>query len=338
MPIRLADPSSTAPVTSIRISFCAPSPSRTTCSARSSRTSSNAAANSSSGPASLPAAPVANSSTVSLVEVSLSTVVQLKLRSAPADTRACNGPAGIAASVNTKQSIVAMSGAIMPLPFAMPVIRTVEPAMVAVRVDAFGKVSVVMMPRAAASHATGDSAACRAGSAAVIRSGGSTSPITPVLARNTSLAGQPSRAAAASAVAFTVSRPRAPVKTLALPAFTTMPRARPPPSAMRHQSTGAPGHLLRVNTPATVLPGASSIITRSVRPWYRMPAAAAASRTPASGGSAGSGTARGDSGSLAIAATSGRLAWCLAWAAGPSWGWKSGSAWSRPRSWACHPC
>ncbi len=121
---------------------------------------------------------------------------------------ACNAAAGIAASVNTKHSMVAMSGAIMPLPLAIPVIRTAVPPIVAVRVAAFGKVSVVMMPRAAASQPSGVSVACRAGRAAVIRSCGSTSPMTPVLARNTSLAGQPSRAAAASAVACTVSRPR----------------------------------------------------------------------------------------------------------------------------------
>ena len=100
-----------------------------------------------------------------------------------------------------------------------------------------------------------------------MRSCGSTSPITPVLARKISSGRQPSRAAAASAVACVVSRPRAPVNTLALPAFTTTPRAEPPASAVRHQSMGAPGHLLLVNTPATVVPRGRAIITRSVRPW-----------------------------------------------------------------------
>ena len=55
--------------------------------------------------------------------------------------------------MKTKQSMVAMSGAIMPLPLAMPVIRdgSVPPSL-AVRVAALANVSVVMMPRAASGH------------------------------------------------------------------------------------------------------------------------------------------------------------------------------------------
>ena len=171
-PTRRAEPASTAPVTSMRMNFCAPSPSRTTCSARSSSTSFNASAKPSRLSAPLPAVPVANSSTVSLVEVSLSTVVALKLRAVPAASMACNRSGATTASVNTKHSMVAMSGAIMPLPLAMPVMRTVLPPMVAVRVDALGKVSVVMIPRAASSHLPASSAPCSAGSAVVMRSCG----------------------------------------------------------------------------------------------------------------------------------------------------------------------
>ena len=113
------------------------------------------------------------------------------------------------------------------------------------------------MPRAAASHASSASAACSAGSAAISFSCGSTSPITPVEATNTCRGGHPTSLAAAAAVAAQASRPAWPVKTLALPAFTTTSRALPPLSAARHQSTGAPGHLLEVKTPATVLSGDS---------------------------------------------------------------------------------
>ena len=134
------------------------------------------------------------------------------------------------------------------------------------RVAALGKVSVVMMPRAAAGQPSSRRLACSAGSAATSLSCGSTSPITPVEATNTCFGGQPTSLAAAAAVAAQVSRPALPVNTLALPAFTTTARALPPASAARHQSTGAPGHLLEVNTPATDVPGASSSITRSVRP------------------------------------------------------------------------
>ncbi len=122
-----------------------------------------------------------------------------------------------------------------------------------------------MIPRAAASHPSADSAACSPGSAAVIRSTASTSPITPVEATITCLAGHPTSFAAAAAVAAQASRPARPVNTLALPAFTTTARARPPASAARHQSTGAPGQRLEVNTPAAVVPAASSSSTRSVR-------------------------------------------------------------------------
>ncbi len=83
---------------------------------------------------------------------------------------------------------------------------------------------------------------------------------------NTCLAGQSTSFAAAAAVAVQASRPGLPVNTLALPAFTTTARALPPFNAARHQSTGAPGHLLDVKTPATVVPGASSIMTISLRP------------------------------------------------------------------------
>lgn len=194
------------------------------------------------------------------------TVVQLKLASVPRRSIVCRASAGIFASVNTKHSMVAMSGAIMPLPLAIPVMRTWASPICATRVAAFGNVSVVMMPRAAASQASSRRLACRAGKAAVSRSCGSTSPITPVDATNTCRAGASTSFAAAAAVAAHASRPARPVNTFALPAFTTTARAFPPLSAARHQSTGAPGHLLEVNTPPTVVPAATSIITRSVRP------------------------------------------------------------------------
>ena len=143
-----------------------------------------------------------------------------------------------------------MSGAIMPLPLAMPLIRTSAPPMLASRVAALGNVSVVMMPRAAFSHASGRSArAARAGR----RSGARATALRR--SRRWSqkyLRGAADEARGGTAVAFAASAPARPVNTLALPALTTSARARPPASAARHQSTGAPGHLLRVNTPATV--------------------------------------------------------------------------------------
>ena len=195
-----------------------------------------------------------------------STVVQLKLASTPLRNIVCSASAGIFASVNTKQSIVAMSGAIIPLPLAIPVIRTCASPICATRVAAFGNVSVVMMPRAAASQLSSDKVSCSSGNTATSFSCGSTSPITPVEATNTCFGGHPANLPAAAAVVAQASRPALPVNTLALPAFTTTIRALPPFKAARHQSTGAPGHLLEVKTPATELPEATSIITTSVRP------------------------------------------------------------------------
>ena len=141
--------------------------------------------------------PVANSSTVSEVEVSESTVMQLKLPSTARPSSVCSAGAGSFASVNTKQSMVAMSGAIMPLPLQKPWMVTSASPMRAVRIAPLGKVSVVMMPRAAASQASSPSAACSPGSAAVSFSSGSTSPITPVEASMTSRGRQPTSPAAA---------------------------------------------------------------------------------------------------------------------------------------------
>ena len=61
---------------------------------------------------------------MSLVEVSLSTVTALKVFSVAAESSACSTGAAIGASVATNDSIVAMSGAIMPAPLAMPLMVT----------------------------------------------------------------------------------------------------------------------------------------------------------------------------------------------------------------------
>ena len=79
--------------------------------------------------------------------------MELKLVSVACSSMACSTSCGIVASVNTKLSIVAMSGAIMPDPFAMPLILTACPSICAVAVAILGNVSVVMMARAACSQA-----------------------------------------------------------------------------------------------------------------------------------------------------------------------------------------
>jgi hypothetical protein len=197
--------------------------------------------------------PVAKKSKVSEVEVSLSTVTQLKLLSAPFFSRACSTGAAIGASVKTKDSMVAMSGAIMPAPLAMPLRVTSMPPMVAVRVATFGKVSVVMIALAASIQAVGFAFFSQAVSTPSNFVASRGSPMTPVEAMNTWEARQPAASAAISAVSLTASAPRLPVKALALPEFTTSARAVPFARFLRHQSTGAEGHLERVNTPATAV-------------------------------------------------------------------------------------
>ena len=134
----------------------APSPSRASSWARSISTSSSArlkstrTGSSASSIGAWRAAPVATSSSVSLVEVSPSTVTQFSDLSAASASSFCSTAPGTLASVKTKASIVAMSGAIMPEPLRKPLMVTVRSPILAWRVASLGKVSVVMMAAAAA--------------------------------------------------------------------------------------------------------------------------------------------------------------------------------------------
>ena len=216
-----------------------------------------------------PAAPVAASSTVSLVEVSESTVIRLKLASTDRPSASCRTGAGTARSVNTKASMVAMSGEIIPEPLAMPATLAWVPATGAHA--PLGKVSVVLMASAAARQPAGAASARPSTRPPTAASSGSVSigsPITPVEASRTWPGSIPSRPATVSAVSRAASRPAAPVKALAFPALHTMARTRPPPapSASRHHSTGAEGHKDRVSTPATVVSAGRAASIRSGRP------------------------------------------------------------------------
>ena len=115
-----------------------------------------------------------------------------------------------------------MSGAIMPEPLAMPAMRIGPPSPAISALAPFGKVSVVMIARAAISMASSLRASVSAPIFTVMRSSGSGSPITPVEEENTRAAGIPSAAATAPVTRSTAACPPAPVKALALPEFTTM--------------------------------------------------------------------------------------------------------------------
>ncbi len=203
---------------------------------------------------------------MSLVDWSPSTVMALNVRALASASSDCSTLAGREASVKTKASIVAMSGAIMPEPLAMPLMTTCALPIRAVRVAPLGKVSVVMMAAAACSQPRGLVSAAKAGSAATILAEGGGSPMTPVEAMKTSWGLQPTACAAAWAVRLTVSMPLRPVKALELPELTTTARARPWRRPARHQSTGAEAIAERVKTPAIAVPGSKTASIRSVRP------------------------------------------------------------------------
>ena len=99
-----------------------------------------------------PARPEARTIAVSLVEVSESTLTQLKVSSTTEVNTSRRVGVSTSASVRMTAIIVAMSGSIMPTPFAMPATVTGPPSPEVISARAvFGTVSVVMMPRAQSS-------------------------------------------------------------------------------------------------------------------------------------------------------------------------------------------
>ena len=125
-----------------------------------------------------------------------------------------------------------------------------------------------MIARAASSSPVGRSPSASVSSTATIRSCASGSPITPVEAGNTRLAGRSRRSATAALIAATDCAPCLPVKALALPELTMIaaPASLSVPILAWQSSTGAARVAERVNTPATVLPGARWASMTSVRP------------------------------------------------------------------------
>ncbi len=152
----LAAVSSFAPVTAHSKSFVAPSPSPAMLRQRKMFTVLSACMKTSkSAPSAvisaLPARPLAIMLTMSLVEVSPSTLTMLKVFLMSPLRAFCSMAGEIAASVVRKTSMVAMSGCIMPLPLAMPPKRQVLPPRLNSTAISFFFVSVVMMASQASS-------------------------------------------------------------------------------------------------------------------------------------------------------------------------------------------
>ncbi len=173
--------------------------------------------------------------------MSLSTVIALNERSTDFDSIACSAAAAIGASVNTKASIVAMSGAIMPAPLAMPLIDDFAVA----ELDAGGRdlrIGVGGHDRlGGGDQRVGSRAsAISASMTRVMRVASSGSPMTPVEAMKISFGAAPIALAAASATSATAAAPTPPVKALALPELTISARALPALQMLRGTSRPAP--------------------------------------------------------------------------------------------------
>src|SRR2546430_12096828 len=94
-----------------------------------------------------PAAPLARTRSVSLVEVSPSTLMALNVRAVTSRSVLCNNDGETFASVATKASVVAMFGWIMPAPLAQPMRWMRFPDMRNEAEAVLGRVSAVQMAR-----------------------------------------------------------------------------------------------------------------------------------------------------------------------------------------------
>ena len=126
------------------------------------------------------APPVAASTKLSLVDVSPSTVAPLNETSATSRAMLRSSGAAIGASVAMNASIVAMSGWIIPEPFAMPVTVTGTPPTSTRRDAPFGTVSVVMIALRGGEPPVGARRAPRGRQCAEDAVDGSGSMMTPV--------------------------------------------------------------------------------------------------------------------------------------------------------------
>ena len=247
-----------------RITCCVPSPLRTTSCARPAQTSRSALLNSSR--ASAPSVqhflrPELSSITVSDVDSSESTLMQLKVSCTQSESAARSSSRGTSASVKMKPSMVAMFGSIMPAPFTMPTMRA-PPLSVRLRDRSFGYRSVVMIDLAPCRAPSLLSAATAAGSAPTMSLTGRRQPITPVLLGSTSpLPAMPSAFAVASQMASlsaSPSTPSPPGHTLLILLFTTIACTAFSSRRRRTTFTGAPGKRFAVVTAPNASVGSSS--------------------------------------------------------------------------------
>src|SRR5262245_12650530 len=211
--------------------------------------------------------------------MSPSTLTALKVVATPWASARRAARSSMSASVSTKTSSVARSGAIMPAPLPMAATVTVRPP-VRTRVPAvFVNASVVMMARAASGNRSGPSARWAARTPSRSRGADIGTPMRPVAQASTRPAGTPSSSAASAVDASTTCSPWRPVHAFAFPACTRTAEATPARSRARVVTTGAAGARLVVRTPAAT-PGASSAIRATSGPRVLKPARTPAKRKP----------------------------------------------------------
>jgi hypothetical protein len=185
----------------------------------------------------------------------------------------------MAASVSTKQNMVAKRGEIMPAPLAWPASRTRPPGSDTSRQARFGPLSLVRMA-CEKSPESGPSCWQAWRTPASTRSRGSSCPITPVEATATRSGSMPSGSAAVACMARAVSSPRRPSPTLEQPEFATTARS-PSSRASCVTITGAPMRALLVKRAAEAVSSESERRTPTSSPSGLMPAATPAARKPA---------------------------------------------------------
>ena len=146
-------------------------------------------------------------------------------------------PWGIAASVVSTQSMVAMFGLIMPAPLAMPPMRKAPDSVSTAKETSFGNVSLVMMAWAHFNPARRDKR--MVATPVSIRLIGSGMPIRPVEQTKNCSKVSPTRAAAAAAMARASARPCGPVQALAFPLLRITARIFPNLRCSMETWTGA---------------------------------------------------------------------------------------------------
>jgi hypothetical protein len=218
-------------------------------------------------------APLASRNTVSFVEVSPSIVIALNVTSTASTSARCSTGGDTTASVVMKPSIVAMLGAIMPAPLAMPPTWNVPAGVDTETAAALGLTSVVMIAHAASWWARRESDRAAKSAPPRILPGSSCTPITPVDAIRTWLAAQPRADATTSAEPRATAIPSGPVHAFAQPLFTRMALACPEVCARcsRETSTGAAWALFVVNTAAAVASPSDTMRARSRASFFLMP-------------------------------------------------------------------